>query len=178
MVASTYGISSPSNQKVTLKAMDHENIMKPMKGIDWRAPSPLVKVMDTSKVTSPSPFHQQRKWVKYFFPNIEHYKVKNGCFHVWNPEPKQSESDFKGNGSWKYNQAHERKRLMSPLPARQSDGHIESDLSISISPTKEKNEVFFYLPWTSKGQEWLLPYVESRARAIGKYPWRQWIMKI
>ena len=52
MVASTCGIQSPSNRKVPLKAMDHENITKPMKGIDWRALSPPVNVMDTSAVSS------------------------------------------------------------------------------------------------------------------------------
>ena len=62
---------------------------------------------------------------------------------MWNPEREQSESTLEENGSWKYNQSHERKRLTSPLPARQSDGHIQSDLSISISPTKEMSEVFF-----------------------------------
>ena len=100
MVASTCGIQSPSNRKVPLKAMDHENITKPMKGIDWRAPSPPVKVMDMSAVSSIS-ISPTKERSEVFFTNIEHYKVKNGCFHVWNPEPEQSESDFKGNGSWK-----------------------------------------------------------------------------
>jgi len=248
-----WNLEPEQSEKVTLKAMDHENITKPMKGIDWRAPSPPVKVMDTSAMSSIS-ISQTKEMNEVFFTSLEHYKVKNGCFHMLDPELEQSESTLEENGSWKYNQSHERKRLTSPLPARQSDGHIESDLSISISPTKEISEVFFfttlnitrsrmvastcgilspsnrkvtlkamdhenitkpmkgidwrapsplvkvmdtskvtspspfhqqmkrmkyfYLPWISKGQECFLPFVESRARAIGKYPWRQWIMKI
>ena len=51
----------------------------------------------------------------------------------------QSESSLEGNGSWKYNQAHESKRLTSPLPACQSDGHVRSE---------------FHLHFTNKGNEW------------------------